>query len=248
MKTCGHAVRELLSDLQGNILQPHRRRNAVHLMISFGTDSSRLPAIRTWFSCLASTSIRNAWTEHFEKEPKASPFCSLLLTAKGYRILGEEAPVNTAFRAGMLARGPVLNDPPAERWEMEYREGGIDAMLILADDNGVRLAYNVVADRHAAISAGCSVLALENSCQLRRHGRDIEHFGFVDGISQPEFFCDQSSDAARWSSSASLDLVLEEEPDHSGHFGSYMVFRKLEQNVASWNVSVSRVSTFSDGS
>ena len=66
---------------------------------------------------------------------------------------------------------------------------------------------------------------------------DIEHFGFQDGVSQP-LMVRQDIDreiakrgTAHWDPTAPLWLALVEEPGGGGGFGSFMVFRKLEQNV-----------------
>ena len=61
------------------------------------------------------------------------------------------------------------------------------------------------------------------------------HFGFADGLSQPEAIKqDIDTEVAkngglRWNPGAPLNLLFE--PDTAGGFGSYLVFRKLEQNV-----------------
>jgi Dyp-type peroxidase family len=77
--------------------------------------------------------------------------------------------------------------------------------------------------------------------RVRRDDRDqgIEHFGYADGISQPLFLKSDldklGADAIdRWDPFAPLSLVLFRDPgvvDDPNAFGSYYVFRKLEQNV-----------------
>jgi Dyp-type peroxidase family len=72
-------------------------------------------------------------------------------------------------------------------------------------------------------------------------GEGIEHFGYVDGRSQPIFI---AADAARendgvsiWDPSASVDLVLVDDPLSPGAHGSYFVFRKLEENVKQFKLA-----------
>ena len=82
---------------------------------------------------------------------------------------------------------------------------------------------------HAIVSVGC-----EFGCQLFSKGEPIEHFGFVDGISSPVFIDVKKPgrQPARWDPLTPLSAVLETcmgGADDS--FGSYVVFRKLEQNV-----------------
>ncbi|MDB6155596.1 MAG: hypothetical protein JWL90_4049 [Chthoniobacteraceae bacterium] len=84
------------------------------------------------------------------------------------------------------------------------------------------------------------------------HGIPVEHFGYADGVSQPIFtqaqldqylernpdidhvFPDDPSGKLRlWDPTAALKLVLVPDPNGQteASFGSYLVFRKLEQNV-----------------
>jgi Dyp-type peroxidase family len=72
----------------------------------------------------------------------------------------------------------------------------------------------------------------------------IEHFGFEDGISDPVFFL-QDAEAERaargfdkWDPAAPLSLVLAAESGHPDRFGSFFVFRKLEQNVRGFKATL----------
>jgi len=77
-------------------------------------------------------------------------------------------------------------------------------------------------------------------------GAEMEHFGFRDGVSQPLFMKRdidrerEHSDFSKWDPRAPLSLVLFKDPlgtyDHS--YGSFLVYRKLEQNVKGWNKDV----------
>jgi Dyp-type peroxidase family len=78
---------------------------------------------------------------------------------------------------------------------------------------------------------------------------DIEHFGFQDGVSQPLMIKqDIVHEVARrgnthWDPTAPLWLALVEEPGGAGGFGSFMVFRKLEQNVKGFWDTLGQLST-----
>ncbi len=92
-----------------------------------------------------------------------------------------------------------------------------------------------------------------------RNGEDdrkpLEHFGFVDGISNPLFFRGQLTGAltregsegkerfARYDPFAPLSLVLTKDPNNSNAlaYGSYLVFMKLEQNVAAFQDSIRKL-------
>jgi Dyp-type peroxidase family len=77
-------------------------------------------------------------------------------------------------------------------------------------------------------------------------GEPIEHFGFRDGVSQPLFIkrdVDEerrNSDFSKWDPRAPLSLVLFKDPlgKKEESYGSFLVYRKLEQNVKDWNKDV----------
>ena len=79
-------------------------------------------------------------------------------------------------------------------------------------------------------------------------GEEIEHFGFRDGVSQP-LFLKRDLDKERgekekfdnWDPRAPLNLVLFKDllgDKEKESYGSFLVFRKLEQNVGGWNRDV----------
>ncbi|MGO8608761.1 hypothetical protein ACC848_37960, partial [Rhizobium johnstonii] len=74
-----------------------------------------------------------------------------------------------------------------------------------------------------------------------RNGDGIEHFGYVDGRSQPIFLDEdlvseklREDGTTNWDAGFGLGRVLVSDaaaPDPQTQFGSYFVFRKLEQDV-----------------
>jgi Dyp-type peroxidase family len=67
-----------------------------------------------------------------------------------------------------------------------------------------------------------------------QHGIGIEHFGYADGISQPNFLANNDTPAVQWEDNgALLSTLLVPDPATTvaDSFGSFYVFRKLEQNV-----------------
>jgi deferrochelatase/peroxidase EfeB len=94
------------------------------------------------------------------------------------------------------------------------------------------------------IHAVPEVCAIEYGRVLRNaQGKSIEHFGYVDVGSEPLFFqkdvdeVQENEGIDRWNPGAGPDLVLVKEPNsllyNQGRptYGSYFVFRKLEQDV-----------------
>jgi deferrochelatase/peroxidase EfeB len=84
--------------------------------------------------------------------------------------------------------------------------------------------------------------------EFPRKGRvTIEHFGFEDGISNPLLVL-QDAEKERlergfdqWDAAAPLSLALTAEPGHTDRFGSFLVYRKLEQNVQAFRGAITRL-------
>jgi Dyp-type peroxidase family len=245
----------LLADLQGNIIKSHGRDFSVLLFLRWRID--QLAAARQWLASFASHWITSA-LQQFEESRRyrefgepGSVFGSFFLSRIGYEVLGFRGaaiPSDQPFRMGMrhdeLARS--LGDPPVSAWEQGYQEP-CHALLELADDDLVRLLQT--ANLICQDLRGCAeILHREDGFTLRNEkGQTIEHFGYRDGISQPLF---ASSDIQklreagvsfdRWDPRAPLSLVLVRDPNgrHEHSFGSYLVLRKLEQNVRRFNADV----------
>ncbi len=130
-----------------------------------------------------------------------------------------------------------LKDPEVQDWEEGFQDE-IHALILIADDSSEKLAEEAGKIR-MEVEKFASILNVEVGQRLKRDGKEIEPFGFADGISQPLFLKgdierakNQGTD--KWDPSTNLSLVLTKDPngltDYS--FGSYLVYRKLEQNVA----------------
>jgi Dyp-type peroxidase family len=252
-----------LERLQGGILRGHGRDFASYLFFEFGNcDANRCAkTVRELTETYVTSAARQYRdTVIYRKTGLPGPtFGSIFLTAHGYEKLGlsEQAPNEAVdepdrlhptrgFCDGMKGAVEDLNDPPVSEWDEGYRHR-IDAMLLLADDDERHLS-RVTREAYDWLSSDHVVHVCERGAALRNEkGEGIEHFGYVDGRSQPLFLADDFTwDAAArltgergrgavasWNPFAPLDLVLV--PDALGGsvecFGSFLVFRKLEQNV-----------------
>lgn len=260
-----HNFAPMLQNLQGNILKGHGRDYTVHLFLELQADAD---LVRPALAALAGQYVTSAAQQlHDTRQFKdfgipGGLFGSLLLTARGYGKLGftpgqlaaafPEAPgeggVTSNFKDGMAAGIADLSDPPEASWEPGYRGGRIDAMLLLADDDGAFLLRQA----HAAVAQVCAfaaVLAVEHGGALRNEaGNGIEHFGYVDGRSQPIYLAPDIADEGgvdKWDPSAPLGQVLVPDravPD-ADSFGSYFVFRKLEQDVLRFKMREQELAT-----
>lgn len=224
-----------LNDLQGNVLRVHARPHAQHIMFSFRPGRSW--DVRIWIAGLAARGITTAWRE--ESNGRTGPFRSILLSASGYQRLGLAAvmPDDPAFRAGMKERGSLLADPSVAGWHAGYRRR-LDALLIAADDDAVALSRDVARLKEEAWAHGLIVEAEERGGRLTRDGHIIEHFGYIDGITRPSWAPYTHGDGLSPRMLARPGALLREESGAAGHFGSFLVFRKLEQNVQEWERNV----------
>jgi Dyp-type peroxidase family len=252
-------VQKMLTKLQGNILKGHGRDHTVHIFIEF--DPGTVASKRKKLAVFAGKVVTSAFKQHLETKEfqefgiPGSLFGNLFLTAKGYRSLGFTAQqIATAFpepagdsasnfREGMHAHGDELNDPPPANWEGGYREGKIDAMILLADDD-VKFLLRQARTLITELDGFSTILVVERGNALRTdNGEGIEHFGYVDGRSQPIYFTTDltkknEGDIDKWNPTESLKIVLVQDRavNDAESFGSYFVFRKLEQDVRRFKI------------
>ncbi len=245
----------MLTDLQGNILRGHGRDYSTHLLLAFKPD--QLAATRAWISRFATDYVPTARVQHERAVayraqagtppgPRPGLFANFCLSGRGYRALGFgpfEMPDDrqSRFPFGMKQRQDHLSDPPVAQWEKPFQEE-MHALAILASDDRAELE-RAVAQVQSDLAAGATVLLRQDGERWRNDaGMDIEAFGFVDGISQPLFYKHQIERARQrgidqWDPSAPLNLVLFQDPRrvHEDSYGSFLVYRKLEQDVNRFN-------------
>lgn len=251
-----------LSNLQGNILKGHGRDNTTHIFIKF-LDGRRNDVI-SWIKNFTEQKVvcfkeQLRQRELFKRnDVPGGLFAGLYFTASLYSYLG--LPLTSfanaqAFTNGMKTRSGVLNDDQ-NLWEDSYK-GEIHAMILLAHDDAVVLgaearkvleSLELLGDTANDISV---IVEIEYGSAIRNANDDgLEHFGYVDGISQPLFLKDEV-DAYRAANPditfdpfAQLDLVLVPDPFETQDptcFGSYFVYRKLEQDVRGFKTAERQV-------
>lgn len=241
----------LLNDLQGNILRGHGRDSSVHLFLQF--KPGQVQELKKWIKVFADkiTSAQKQADEaklYRDKKIAGDPFVNFFLTRKGYEYLEYkpfQIPGNEPFKVGMKndTIRKVLGDPVVEKWDPGLQEE-IHALLLIADDNVVSLLQTVNQITRELYRLAQVVHREDGFILKNEQGEHIEHFGFVDGISQPLFLkrdieraksktFNQKWEESKWDSRAPLSLVLVKDPNGKceDSYGSYLVCRKLEQDV-----------------
>jgi deferrochelatase/peroxidase EfeB len=198
-------------------------------------------------------------------------FGNLFLSATGYEALEYEKerirkafPVDQAstpsaldFSAGMAHHANLLRDPDPESWECAYQDQKIDAMILLAHDNEEHLSNHtrIVKEYIENVAKVANVLTIEHGHRLYNVDKhSVDPFGYRDGLSNPVFLRSGGGHALPanrpvWNPDASLDLVLLCDPfaeTSNGRtapdcFGSYLVFRKLEQNIQGFHKRIQKL-------
>ena len=254
---------EVFVNLQGNIIKSAGRDHAAHVFLRFTGDKGTCRAwVREFADRVTSANQQYQDARNHEASGSLHLFTSLLLSATGYRALGVEdakTPTDKAFRAGIknmviaydtVPRGDhnptvnPLNDDLSDWNEAFQRE--IDALIILG--YGGRDLDDESAQAHLSVQVDALRVALEDVAEIvhvqRGHvlrnarGQVIEHFGYVDGVSNPKFL-KYDLDAefrnggySKYDGSAALGIVLVQDPAGGSEcYGTYFVYRKLQQNI-----------------
>jgi len=244
----------LLEDLQGNILRGHGRDHSVHLFVEFKPDKTI--EVKQWIEDFAKKYLKSAKQQSDEavnyrqKRISGGLFTNFFLSCKGYEYLEIEPfliPADNPFRQGMKNEDirAVLGDPKIDKWEPGFQQQ-IHGLILIADDDIIALLQGVN-QMMQSLRKVASIVHREDGFILRNQaGQIVEHFGFVDGLSQPIFLKRdvvrsrvQDGGFSQWDSRASLDIILTPDPNgkKEDSYGSYLVYRKLEQNIKAFRQS-----------
>ena len=249
-QTVGGDTAAMLAELQPNILKGHARDFLTLLFLRFDETAAARAFVRGLAVSSTGRPLMKSAKAHLEEivafkttGTPGTPYVGLGLTAAGYAALGVPAgkhPRDPSFRRGM--QQAPLGDPPPSRWEPHWR-AGVHAVVLVAD--ATKASRDQALSRVRALvrtSREVAILGEESGQGMRNaSGNCIEHFGFVDGRSQPLFLKEdldteigRTDGATAWNPGLGAGRAIV--PDRAApvprlQFGSYLVFRKLEQNV-----------------
>ena len=235
------------ADIQGNVLRGYRFPVARYVFLRVGDPRSG----RRWLQrCVEHVTNAELWDE------KPGWALNVAFTHAGLRALGLSNESLDSFPAefeqGMQARAPLLGDTggssPAH-WDSPFRDGDIHVMAVLNASAPEHLEERCDWFEATLASAeGLDVVGRQGAARLTE-GR--EHFGYVDGLSQPLVEGDGMptrrgqgiKEGSGWRAIRAGEFLLGHH-DETGRMppapqpaplaqnGTYVVYRKLHQDVA----------------
>ena len=236
----------MLQDLQANILKGHGRHRTrnIFLRVKAGKGAAARRGVHAAapFITSAETQLRDA--ARFKICGLSGGTVALLfLTNEGYTALGvptAKHPADASFRKGMPAQKAVLADPATTMWDPSFKKAP-HAMLLLADDCDEPLA-KAEQKMLMLLGAGWGKSGSEiGEAVFDGFGQGIEHFGYMDGRSQPLMLTQEMDDEPapgpggfKWDPAfgpGNAALVRDPAGGTADSFGSYFIFRKLQQDV-----------------
>jgi Dyp-type peroxidase family len=239
----------LLDDLQGNILRGFARDRALLCFVRFSEDRAKTRAFLGSLLDPKSPLKLSSAAAQEQANPSAAPLVAAMFSAVGLARAGLPehalARMGRAFVDGSRARyvRAALNDRPAESWEAAHRAPW-DALILIGCSIDDQARMRAALESHAA---EVQTLHIELGTTLDRHGHAAaknararyEHFGYRDGLSQPLYWAGSSEKHKGRPADQHQPLNTLLAPDlASGSWGSYFVFRKLEQDVAGFRARV----------
>lgn len=257
------ALREQFEQLQGNILKGFGKKNSVFIFLEFKHGESFRDHAQQWIRDFAPR-ITSAQHQIDDKATGyADRLCrSFFISAKGYEYfdllnlpnLHKPFKDDEAFCFGMKSAKNKLQDTSPIHWETGYQKT-IHAMILLSCNN-IDDLKKTQTDILSRIDDFSTICTIEYGQVIFENGKYVEPFGYADGISLPIFF---EADLPReeeivWYPGPGVGPSLALVPDSHGkqdrgtnglvtkyhHSGSYVVFRKLQQNVDEFKTRLER--------
>ncbi|MBV8762607.1 MAG: Dyp-type peroxidase [Deltaproteobacteria bacterium] len=227
-----------LADIQGMVYSGFADHPyAAYVFARLGTNPK---LSRAWLASVR-TRVTSAARETYQPHGRVQ----VALAPGGLRALGvpdlviDDLPQEA--KLGMHERTRTLGDPPASTWELGNEDTPLDVLVIIFARDEATRDQMIDRERSALETAGAHVYPAELSQDLG--GR--EHFGFADGLSQPHLPGPHREPRNGGTAVATGEILLGYKNaynalPHAPHWGdidvgrngTYLVFRKLAQDVA----------------
>jgi Dyp-type peroxidase family len=238
----------LRANLQANILKGTGRDHQRLVVLQF---TGTAAAVKAWIKAqIMVTTAEDQRVQHANLPADGGLITGFFISASGYKKLGYAVAgfASKAFRKGMKAEGSDEKDPKPATWEAPY-QGDVDALVSFCDDSEAKVKAAVTA-LVATFGTAVKKLTVEEGRKLKTADTLVrEHFGYVDGISNPIFEKGGTTSSRvdpEWDDGAPLRLALTLDPFAQttlDAMGSYFVFRKLGQDVGAFDNRVVQLAT-----
>jgi Dyp-type peroxidase family len=228
-----------LEDIQGIVYNGWAdHHHAGFLFATLGDDAR---ASRAWLEAQ-----RHAVTAVARRRRTSPGRLQIALSPTGLAALGVPADVIDAMApeatAGMASRRRALGDPDPATWQLGGPGDRLDVLVMVYQHTDGALRRHLDEQRRALVAAGATVRP-DELAQPMPDGR--EHFGFADGLSQPFLPGLNSAPRPGEARVAVGEILLGYRNAYGclpisplwdrydlGRNGTYLVFRKLRQDVA----------------
>ncbi|MFI7602991.1 Dyp-type peroxidase [Actinoplanes sp. NPDC049681] len=242
-----------LGDIQGMVLRGYGHHlAATHLFLRFTVAG----AARAW---LGATAPRITSAADGQERPNRA--LHLGLSHAGLAALGvardELARFPEEFRAGMAVREPELSPGRGtDPWNGCFADPGTVHAVLMVSATTPQILEAVVRELRVGVtrSGGIEIVGEHHGQRLLAAGGDrrsfIEHFGFADGLSTPLIEGYHQGPAEELLPPGEFVLKLRDVdgdiagrdlPGELARHGSYLVYRKLEQDVGSFRETVGAI-------
>ena len=253
-----------LASIQGFVVRGYRLPSAGYLFLRID-DAARARAL------LAETTPDVLTADPWETKPESG--INVAFTYAGLQALGVPgtslAGFPDDFRSGMAQRAEALGDvgeSAPERWEAPFGRGEIHVMVMISAQDPAALAARDRMLREAIERHGGITVVGDQAGSALAGG--TEHFGFADGFAQPAIegsgvdpLPGQGAPLkdGGWRPIRAGEFILgyrDEEnalpqapaPDQLATNGSYLVYRKLHQDVAAFRATLAAAARHYAGS
>jgi Dyp-type peroxidase family len=249
---------QLIGDkIQGNILKGNGRSHTSHIFFKFkqGCIQEAKDFIKNFSATITTAKKQKEQSEKFKENKVQDFFKVFFLTANGYKFLEFD---NIGFKSMKEAEKEAVESSNYDHpnyWDDNFKQEkseihgmimvayGKDSIVLPANakpNEGQKERNELNSEVEKIVTSLRNVadfIFIEKGDSIKNaNGDDVEHFGYVDGISQPILITnDRNPDTiTNWDPIMPLDLVLLQDPlmpNNANAYGSFFVFRKLEQNV-----------------
>jgi Dyp-type peroxidase family len=246
-----------VSDIQGFALKGYNFPYARYLLLELREPEASQTFLR---ALLPSITTGERW----DANNKPLSTVNLAFTHRGLVHLALPEPsllsFPVEFQQGMKARGDILYDTGRSgphHWDAVWREGRVHAWLAVNARTPEALEETTASLYHLMTeTSGAYVLQAQDASAVFLDGKPTtkEHFGYTDGFGNPDFIGAERqcvpgqgklNDDGRWMALATGEFLLGY-ADEAGELpvapvphllarnGTFMVYRKLHQNVATF--------------